>query len=92
LVSVSRWPLLDWDCCVVPLALELPVERLELDLLAARLAPERDRLAVDLLFPFLDDPLLDVEPDLLLALLDGEREVASVRFACVRPRLLPRRD
>jgi hypothetical protein len=107
LVSASCWPfpLLEerWDEL-----LELPLDErpvVEPDPLAlARevrdrlLAAERDPLDPFLLDPFLADELRELEPDrlladLLLPFLDVEREVElSVRFACVRPRLFPRRD
>lgn len=78
---------------------------LELPLVRAADEPDRDelardRLAVllelepDLLFPFLD-AFLDVELEREVPFLDvePEREVeVLVRFACVRPRLFPRRD
>jgi hypothetical protein len=58
------------------------LRELELDLFAALL------VELDPLVPF-----LVVEPDLLVPFLDVEREAdVSDRFACERPRLVPRRD
>lgn len=71
------------DCGLFALLFELPVERAADDL-------ERDELDRDLVVA-----LLELAPDLLVPFLDveAEREVEPpARFACVRPRLLPRRD
>ncbi|HET9720062.1 MAG TPA: hypothetical protein VFP55_08305 [Solirubrobacteraceae bacterium] len=81
------------DAAVLLLAAALVVAEVarlvaELARLAALELPERD-----LLVPFFEVPLLELAPDPPVPFLDVEREVEPpVRFACVRPRLLPRRD
>jgi hypothetical protein len=86
---------------LVDFSLPFPFELLavELALVVAFLVAELARLAAldplerDLLAALFVVPLLEFEPDPLVPLLDVEREVElPARFACVRPRLLPRRD
>lgn len=77
-----------FELLAVELALLVALLVAELARLAALDPFERDRLAA--LFVV---PVLEFEPDPLVPLLDVEREVElPVRFAWVRPRLLPRRD
>lgn len=100
-VRVSRWPFLAVDACSALLVFAVGVLRAAVDpdffaVLFALVVRERellDPLERDRLVALFELPLRELAPDPLVPFLDVEPEFeVSVRLACVRPRLFPRRD